>query len=431
MNNDLDDWLNSLGLDDPPATTQVPVATEQNETTETTLSVNTPMTETTEIVEPVLFHPEVSSQPLSNEDFNSILADNGFQEPEYEEAEEIIDDEEETESDEEEGVNTQSEEHQNEGPIHTGRGLLDQIASTDYEIIASTDYEINVSTINPTIQAVREFIDAVNYLNLRQFADTEETQEDSEPQPDNTIPLNSPTLLVDSSTARFSGAEWYNEIQKQKIIVAGCGGIGSWTILQLTRMTPTTLVMYDDDVVEQVNMAGQLYCKNDIGKAKVDAMVDMINSYTTMRNIYAIKRKFTEDCEAGDVMICGFDNMAARKTFYNSWKNHVLSKPEEERYKCLFLDGRLSINVLQVFCLTGDAYYDWEQYENNYLFSDEEAEETQCSLKQTTYLACMIGSVIVNLFTNWTANLLNPIIPYDLPFFTEYDAQNMIFKTVR
>lgn len=50
-------------------------------------------------------------------------------------------------------------------------------------------------------------------------------------------------------------------------------------------------------------------------------------------------------------------------------------------------------------------------------------------MKQTTYLACMIGSLMVNLFTNFIANSLNPVIPYDLPFFTEYDSQNMLFKT--
>ena len=64
-----------------------------------------------------------------------------------------------------------------------------------------------------------------------------------------------------------------------------------------------------------------------------------------------------------------------------------------------------------------------------YLFTDAEAEETVCSMKQTTYMACMIASIMTNLFVNFTANLLDPVIPYDLPFFTEYDAQNMIFKT--
>lgn len=84
---------------------------------------------------------------------------------------------------------------------------------------------------------------------------------------------------------------------------------------------------------------------------------------------------------------------------------------------------------LQVFCITGEDDYYMEQYVTKYLFSDEEAEHTVCSMKQTTYLACMIGSIMTNLFTNWSANLLDPVIPYDLPFFTEYDAQNMIFKT--
>jgi hypothetical protein len=196
-------------------------------------------------------------------------------------------------------------------------------------------------------------------------------------------------------------------------------------------MNPAALFMYDDDVVEQANMSGQLYCQDDIGKAKVDAMADMIKSYTTMRNIYAIKYKFTRNSEAGDVMICGFDNMEARRIFFTAWNNRVMAKPEEERKKCLYLDGRLSIDTLQVFCITGDNDWAMAEYADKYLFTDAQAEETQCSLKQTTYLACMIGSMIVNLFTNWTANLINPVIPYDLPFFTEYDAQNMIFKTIK
>jgi molybdopterin/thiamine biosynthesis adenylyltransferase len=196
-------------------------------------------------------------------------------------------------------------------------------------------------------------------------------------------------------------------------------------------MNPDALLMYDDDVVEQANMSGQLYCKEDVGKTKVDAMANMITRYTTMSNIYAIRNKFTSASEAGNVMICGFDNMVARKTFFHAWRKHMRDKSEEEKGKCLYLDGRLSIDTLQVFCITGDNDWAISEYMEKYLFSDAEAEETQCSLKQTTYLACMIGSFIVNLFTNFVANLLSPVIPYDLPFLTEYDAQNMIFKTVK
>ena len=255
---------------------------------------------------------------------------------------------------------------------------------------------------------------------------TEETPVDA-----SALPANSPTLLMNDTTARFSGAEWYNEIQRTNIILAGLGGIGSWTALQLARMVPSRMVLYDDDVVEAVNMAGQLYGYNDVGKNKVNAVSELITSYTSMQNVYAIPEKFTSECDAGDIMICGFDNMDARKTFFNSWEAHVMCTPEEERRKCLFIDGRLSMDELQVLCMSGEDSYNIMRYRNEFLFSSREAEHTVCSMKQTTYLASMIGSFIVNLFTNWVANLLNPIIPYDVPFFTNYNAQNMLLNFER
>ncbi len=268
--------------------------------------------------------------------------------------------------------------------------------------------------------------------------DVEETEEEVEESTTSTenntsddakIPLNSPTLLIDESTTRFSGAEWFNEIQKARIIVAGIGGIGSNVAFQLARMIPANLTLYDDDNVEMVNMAGQLFSSNNIGESKVNAIANMIYDYTSMKQVLAIKDKFTSDKEPGDIMICGFDNMRARRTFFNSWYNHISDKSKEERCKCLYLDGRLSMDTLQILCIRGDDQYNIERYEREFLFADYEADATVCSMKQTTYLACMIGSLMVNLFTNFIANTLNPVIPYDLPFFTEYDAQNMLFKT--
>jgi len=240
---------------------------------------------------------------------------------------------------------------------------------------------------------------------------------------------NSPTLLLDDSTSRFSGAEWYDSIRKSVVIVAGIGGIGSNAVFQIARMTPAGMFLYDDDIVEASNMSGQLFSRDDVGKTKVTAMVQMIKKYTNMTNAFGIDRKFQETDEASDIMICGFDNMSARKLFFAKWRDHLRGKTPDERRKCLYIDGRLSIDTLQVFAIAGDDDYSMERYDRDYLFSDGEADETVCSLKQTTYLACMIGSVITNLFTNFIANQLAPAIPYDFPFFTEYDAHNMIFKT--
>lgn len=243
------------------------------------------------------------------------------------------------------------------------------------------------------------------------------------------IPLNSPTLLVDESTSRFSGAEWFNAIRNTKVIIAGLGGIGSNVAFQIARMIPLNLTLYDADEVELVNMAGQLYSLADAGKNKVDAIADMIRLYTSINTVNAIPQNFTARTEPGDIMICGFDNMRARAVFFTLWKNHIENKPMEERAKCLYLDGRLSMDCLQVLCIKGDDEYNIDRYSREFLFSDIEADATVCSMKQTTYLACMIGSIMTNLFTNFVAGTLNPVIPYDLPFFTEYEAQSMIFKT--
>lgn len=255
------------------------------------------------------------------------------------------------------------------------------------------------------------------------------SEEESLPSEGNALPLNSPTLLMDDSTSRFSGTEWYNEIKKQRIIIAGIGGIGSNAAYQLARMSLANITLYDNDTVEAANMSGQFFSYDDVRKSKVDAIADRISNYTTTSQVNAIKDNFTNNTEPGDIMICGFDSMSARRGFFASWAKHVSQKSEEEKSKCLYIDGRLSIDTLQVFCIRGDDAYNKNRYKKNFLFLDSEADATVCSMKQTTYLACMIGSIITNLFTNFVADTLNPVIPYDLPFFTEYDAQNMIFKT--
>lgn len=286
-------------------------------------------------------------------------------------------------------------------------------------------------------EAIEEFNSVEEHENTLQNLDndsplTEEEQaildqavEDAHQE----IPTNSATLLVDEATSRFSSAIWYENIQKKTIILAGIGGIGSWAALLLARLKPVSMFIYDDDIVEAVNMSGQLYGQSDLGRPKVSALAEMVKNYASYSSIFAISERFTEESEAGDIMICGFDNMVARKLFFNKWVDHVHSKPEEERKNCLFIDGRLAAEEFQVLCIKGDDEYNISRYSNEYLFSDAEADETICSYKQTTFCANMIASYMVNLFVNFCANQCNPLIDRDLPFLTTYNAETMYLKT--
>ena len=242
------------------------------------------------------------------------------------------------------------------------------------------------------------------------------------------IPLNSGSLSVDETTTRFSGAIWYEQLQTKNIILAGVGGIGSYIGFLLARMKPARLVIFDNDIVEAVNMSGQLYGRSDIGHPKVDALADMVANYADYHSTVAMNGLYNENSAVEDIMICGFDNMAARKLVFKKWYAHVMSKPEEERSKCLLIDGRLAAEELQVLAIQGNDTRAIEQYQRDWLFSDEIADATVCSYKQTTFMANMIASLMVNIFVNFVANECNPIMPRDVPFYTSFAADTMYFK---
>lgn len=280
---------------------------------------------------------------------------------------------------------------------------------------------VSVADISNAQDALQEALDEIPTNN-------ETSIEESEVTP-LVIPENSASITIDETTSRFSSAIWYEKIQEKIITLAGLGGIGSYVGFLLGRMKPKALFLYDDDVVEASNMSGQLYSSYSIGEYKTTALMSLIHQYSNFGDIFTKREKFTNGSEPSDIMICGFDNMEARQIFYNAWCTHVNQKPEEERKNCLFLDGRLAAESLQVFCLTGDDDYNKKHYVRKWLFDSYEADATVCSYKQTSFCANMIGSIMVNLFVNFCANQCNPLIPRDLPFFTSYDADTMYFKT--
>lgn len=312
----------------------------------------------------------------------------------------------------------------NDNVITTGDGLLSQMLSTE-----------NPPTL--TLDRLEEIIEEVMSNTQESESDntsplTEEEQnilDQAVEEAHQEIPVNSSSLLVDEATSRFSSAIWYKNIQKKVIILAGVGGIGSYVGFLLARMKPASMFIYDNDVVEVVNMSGQLYGNSDLGLTKVTALTNMIRNYANYSSVFAINERFTAESEASDIMICGFDNMAARKLFFEKWVEHVMLKPEEDRANCLFIDGRLAAEEFQVLCIKGDDGFNINRYRNDFLFSDVEADETICSYKQTTFCANMIASYMVNLFVNFCANQCNPIIDRDLPFLTTYNAETMYLKT--
>lgn len=248
----------------------------------------------------------------------------------------------------------------------------------------------------------------------------------------NIIPVNSKTISQSVATSRFSSAEWYEKAQEQSIVLAGVGGIGSYVGFLLARLGILQVIMYDPDIVGEENLSGQLYGRADIGSYKTHALSAFLREYAEVSNtsLMALNEYYEPNSVTEDIMICGFDNMKARKIFFKAWIGRLMSKPEEERGKMLFIDGRLAAEEFQIFCVKGNDTKAIEVYEKEWLFDDIESEETICSYKQTTFCANMIASYMVNCFVNFIANQCSLIIDRDVPFKIYYDAKNMIFKII-
>lgn len=244
---------------------------------------------------------------------------------------------------------------------------------------------------------------------------------------------------ISEASARFRGAEWFTDAQRDVRLI-GAGGLGSNIAVSLCRVLGRgDLFVYDDDVVEHKNLAGQNFGISDIGHTKSSVVVDQCYNFNMEGNFIDEQGRFSEHSVVDRVVIEGLDNMATRSLVFSKWQagevipNDSISVEYaiEVNKSRLLIDARLSAEKWQIFCLTGDNKKAQEEYENKWLFTDEEADSDVCSYKQTAYAAQMCASYVTNLYINFCANLSkaedDPTRRY-LPFMTEYDASQMILR---
>lgn len=237
------------------------------------------------------------------------------------------------------------------------------------------------------------------------------------------VPLENEETEVSESLQRFRDADWFNTGRTSTVYLAGVGGIGSWVALLLSRIG-CNLFIFDDDRFETSNMAGQFVKSTDVGKYKVEQVRENCRMFCGSINIGTFTHRFTASSLGSPIMICGFDNMQARKTYYESWKASF-----GKRVNSFYMDGRLAAESFQILTITGGDLTAMKRYEEEFLFSDEEADSEVCSYKQTSHVACMIASRMVNQFTNWLCSLNPAVMPRPVPFLVEYDATTGYYNT--
>lgn len=248
---------------------------------------------------------------------------------------------------------------------------------------------------------------------------------------DNIVHVEDNTPHLSEASARFRGAEWFDSAQNNVTLI-GAGGLGSNIAVSLCRVLgDRQLCIYDPDFVEHKNLAGQNFGVSDIGVNKAKRVAEQCINYNPEIDVVAKEQRFDEGSWLNDITITGLDNMASRGLVFSKWQGKLDDSDNYFKSRMLLIDARLSAEKWQIFCITGDNKAAQEEYEKNWLFTDDEADSDVCSYKQTAYAAQMCASFVTNLYINFCTNLLkdkdDPVRRF-LPFMTEYNASQMLIR---
>lgn len=110
------------------------------------------------------------------------------------------------------------------------------------------------------------------------------------------------TLLIGKKAQR--------SLQKKTVAIIGLGGLGSPIAMYLARLGLKKLILIERDKVELSNLARQmLYDRKDLGKSKLDAAYDKLNSFVAIEKSKLISETLLRKA---DLIVSCVDNWQTR-----------------------------------------------------------------------------------------------------------------------
>jgi molybdopterin/thiamine biosynthesis adenylyltransferase len=175
--------------------------------------------------------------------------------------------------------------------------------------------------------------------------------------------------------------------------VVGCGGIGSLVALALSKLGCGRLELYDDDRVEEHNVPNQLFRTADVGRPKVEALAEILESFTGTRPQTHQRR--IDGYRLQGIVVSGVDSMLARKTLWLKSVRHRAGIP-------LYLDGRLGAEVCRLYTIRPADPDDVRFYERT-LYDDSEAAPLPCTAGAIIYTGFAVASLVADQVKKFAA----------------------------
>lgn len=108
------------------------------------------------------------------------------------------------------------------------------------------------------------------------------------------------------------------KIKTKKIVIIGCGGVGSPLAELLVRGGFLNIVLIDFDKIDETNLNRQIYFEQDLGKIKSFALKEHLLKIDKNAKIQVFEEKISEKniskvCTGSDLIVDATDNFKIRK----------------------------------------------------------------------------------------------------------------------
>ena len=189
------------------------------------------------------------------------------------------------------------------------------------------------------------------------------------------------------------------------ITVIGAGAIGSAAVVAMAKMGCSDITVWDNDLLEEINVSNQMCKPSMTGQPKVEALRALVIDLTDI--VIDIDQRRYRGQRLSGVVIIAVDSMSSRQDVWRRAK----SNPEVP----LLVDARMGAEFARIYAVRPTDPDHIKFYESN-LYGTEEAERLPCSARSIIYCPTIIGGLIALIIKTYAVGSL-PLreILFDLP----------------
>lgn len=160
--------------------------------------------------------------------------------------------------------------------------------------------------------------------------------------------------------------EYFNPTNVSRCHIIGCGSVGSTLAEMLARLGIDNFSLYDFDIVEEKNIANQMFTSRDVGMLKTEALERMLKDINPDVNVKRFDDGWTGQRLSGHVFLC-VDKIEIRKEICESNQNNQSIKS--------VIDFRTLLESAQMFAADWSNSDDIKNLISTMDFTHEEAKE--------------------------------------------------------